>query len=217
MSTVPTRTATSARHSEEPVPAGRAVLSWLSALTKVVVAGVLGIAAGLVFWSVVPILAGMQAHVIVSGSMEPSIASGDIVLTEDVDPAAVRPGMVLLFHDPAFPGRLLMHRVTKVNGDGTVVTRGDANRTDDSTAVSMTAAEGIGRLRIPYVGLPMYWRTLGDFPRLGALAVFIALASVFVTRRDDEPSEDDVPTAPPSEPEAAPQGARIAEDVVPRF
>ncbi len=186
MSTVPTRTATSARHSEEPVPAGWAVLSWLSALTKTVVAAALGLVVGLVFWSVAPMLAGMQAHVIVSGSMEPSIAGGDVVLTEDVDTAAVRPGMVLLFHDPAFPGRLLMHRVTKVNnGDGTVVTRGDANRTDDSTAVSMTAAEGIGRLRIPYVGLPMYWRTLGDFPRLGALAVFIALASVFVTRRDD--------------------------------
>ncbi len=217
MSTVPNRTATSARHSEESVPAGWAVLSWLSVLTKAVVAGALGLVAGLVFWSVAPMLAGMQAHVIVSGSMEPSIASGDVVLTQNVDPAAVRPGMVLLFHDPAFPGRLLMHRVTKVNGDGTVVTRGDANRTDDSTAVSMTAAEGIGRLRVPYVGLPMYWRALGDFPRLGALAVFIALASVFVTRRDDDPSEDDVPMAAARDPEAARLDPRIAEDVVPRF
>lgn len=169
------------------VPA-RGALSWFAPMTRAVAAGLLATVAGLVVWSVLPVLLGWSSHVVVSGSMQPRILGGDVVLSQPVRTADLTPGQVLVFDDPAAPGRLLVHRLVRVDDEGNLVTRGDANQGDDSTAVPPEAVMGMGRLRIPFVGLPFLWRHDGKALHLAAACAALAATVALVIRdRDDDP------------------------------
>ena len=149
-----------------------------AAVYRVVVAAVLVAVAGLVFLALAPRLVGFQGHVVVSGSMEPRLSAGDVVLTRPVLPQDLQPGQVLLFPDPEGADRLLLHRLVSFDERGDLVTRGDANQSNDSTHVPASSVVGAAQLRVPYVGLPTYWRLTGQWGHLGGLAALLAAAAV---------------------------------------
>jgi signal peptidase len=157
-------------------------VSWASIVAQAVVAAVLVALVGLVFWSVAPRVAGFQGHVVVSGSMQPRLAPGDVVLTREVTPQQLQPGQVLLFPDPERPDRLLLHRLVSFDADGDLVTRGDANQSNDSAHVPAGSVIGRAQLRVPHVGLPAYWRAQGQWGHIGLVAGLLAAATVFATR-----------------------------------
>jgi signal peptidase I len=130
----------------------------------------------LLCWTLFPTVVGWSSHVVMSGSMTPQIDTGDVVVTEPVGAAAARPGLVVLVVDPADPGRSLLHRVVEQRPDGSLITRGDANRVPDSTPVPPQNVRGIARLRIPYVGLPIAWLRQGRY--LQVAATLLALLTV---------------------------------------
>lgn len=105
----------------------------------------------LAVWSLAPLAIGWRPAVIVTGSMLPTIRPGDVVL---VDPDAGRParGQLLLVRDPSQPSGQVMHRVLEVKGNGTVVTKGDANPTADRTPRRPSDVEGRVRLIVPAAG-----------------------------------------------------------------
>ncbi|SDX97380.1 signal peptidase, endoplasmic reticulum-type [Geodermatophilus africanus] len=154
---------------------------------RVVVAAVLVALAGLVVLALAPRLAGFQGHVVVSGSMEPRLSAGDVVLTRPVPPQDLQPGQVLLFPDPEGADRLVLHRLVAFDARGDLVTRGDANQSDDTTHVPASSVIGEAQLRVPYVGLPAYWRFAGQWGSLAALAALLAAATVVVTGRPAGP------------------------------
>jgi signal peptidase len=154
---------------------------------RVVVAAVLVALAGLVVLALAPRLVGFQGHVVVSGSMEPRLSAGDVVLTRPVPPQDLQPGQVLLFPDPEGADRLVLHRLVAFDARGDLVTRGDANQSDDTTHVPASSVIGEAQLRVPHVGLPAYWRFAGQWGSLAALAVLLAAATVFVTGRPAGP------------------------------
>jgi signal peptidase I len=158
-----------------------APVPWTSTSCQAVVAAVLVALVGLVFWAIVPSVAGFEGHVVVSGSMEPRLAPGDVVLTREVSPQQLQPGQVLLFPDPERPDRLLLHRLVSFDAEGDLVTRGDANQSNDSTPVPAASVIGQAQLRIPYVGLPAYWRVEGQWGHIGLVAVLLVAATVFAT------------------------------------
>src|SRR5205823_12595783 len=90
-----------------------------------------------------------------SGSMEPVIHTGDIVVSKPVSPLDARPGDVVTFRDPDNSRRLITHRLRslEVRG-GTVyaVTKGDANNTVERWTVPIGARIGRVVLRLPRVG-----------------------------------------------------------------
>src|SRR3954470_13283754 len=157
-----------------------ATLSLASGAARVAAALLLAVLAGLVIASLAPQAVGLSAHVVVSGSMAPQIDVGDVVLTEPVATSDLRAGQVLLFTDPEQPGRLLLHRLVSFAADGSLVTRGDANQSNDSTHVSAADVQGLARLRVPYVGLPAQWRLEGRFGSIALSAAALAGAAVFV-------------------------------------
>ena len=114
-------------------------------------------------WVLVPTLVlGWSPLVVVSGSMEPSIRAGDVVLIEEVD-HLVGPGTVVAFDDG---NGFVVHRVVDVDRDGSYTTQGDANRQPDSTPVSSEQIAGQGRLLVPYIGLArvvgwVWWVAVG--------------------------------------------------------
>lgn len=139
---------------------------------------VLSYLAAMVAWVAVPtVTQGWHPVVVVSGSMSPSIRAGDIVLFEKgAEPV---PGAVIAFHTD---GGLVTHRVAGVNEDGTYQTKGDANRSADSTPVSPEAVHGVGRLLVPYIGFP---RVIAPHPPLvmGTIGAVTGLAMLLVRKR----------------------------------
>lgn len=124
----------------------------------------------------------MDPVVITSGSMEPGIRAGDVVLlAEPDDSGRVAPGTVVAFRDPSRPGGLITHRVIGTTAAGDYRTRGDANADDDSTPVPASDVVGVARLLVPIIGSPVVWleQHTGLFVLWGVITI---AACVIATR-----------------------------------
>lgn len=138
--------------------------------------------------TLVPILFGWQSYVIITGSMEPGISAGDVVLTSPHHDPGTLLGRVVSFEDPGRPGEVLTHRVVSINDDGTLTTKGDANPTVDSVPVPIESVTGLGRLLVMFVGLPVVWFRAGNWAPLLLHAALLVGAFVAVVL-DHEPDQ----------------------------
>ncbi len=159
-----------------PADSAPAALTLLG-LGSVCARAYLTIVGGLLFWTLVPMLFGLSSVIVRTGSMQPAVRPGDVLVIQHVPTSSIRPGQVILTVNPARPGQLLSHRVAKVNPDGEFVTRGDANETADSTPVAPGLVKGLARLRIPFIGQPAVWWWEG---RRGVALVWVALSGLAV-------------------------------------
>jgi signal peptidase I len=128
----------------------------------------------LALWAAVPALLGWQPTTVSSGSMMPRLHVGDVSVAKPVTKA---PSLqqVLLFHDPDHAGKLRLHRFVRVDDQGRMITRGDANPNDDSSPVTMDDLEGVAVLRVPYVALPIVWLREGRWLPLALVAAALLL------------------------------------------
>lgn len=112
-----------------------------------------GITMGLAAVALLPSF-GARSMVVTSGSMEPTINTGGLVIVEEVDPERIEVGDVITFNGYSGEG-MTTHRVLSRNvvaGRLHFQTQGDANDTPD---VDLAPAEGVvGRsaLDVPYAG-----------------------------------------------------------------
>lgn len=142
---------------------------------------VLTLALGLTVLAIGPaIAADWEPVVITSGSMEPTIRPGDIVLSRPASGETVEVGAIVVFHDPNRQG-LVTHRVDAVNPDGRLVTKGDANQSADSATVDPASVVGSGRFVVPRIGTPLLWLGQGRWAALSLLGL-AAVACVWATR-----------------------------------
>ena len=97
--------------------------------------------------ALVPMLFGLSGSVVQSGSMEPHISTGDVVLSHALRADAPTPmGRVITFRAPAGSAKsgLVLHRLVAANKNGTLVTAGDANPNPDSTPLpGATSSVGV--------------------------------------------------------------------------
>ena len=137
--------------------ASSAATDWLrlvaATLARVVLFSVLGLA----LWGALPTAIAWQPTTVMTGSMEPRIQPGDVVVAKPVAADDLSLGQVLLFDDPDHADHLRLHRYEAAGDSGTLVTKGDANPEADSTAVARSSVLGVGYLRVPFVGLPVVW------------------------------------------------------------
>lgn len=172
------------------------------------VAGLLGrswlwFLAGCLVITLVPLLFGWRPFLIESGSMEPRIAVGDVVIAAPEQDPQVLLGRVTVFTDPAAPANTKTHRVVQLAADGTLVTKGDANPTPDSVHVPISNVRGMGRLLVRFVGLPAIWVQTGQWVWLALLLLSVGLSVRSVGRdHEDDESGADEPTDPPDHPSA---------------
>ena len=92
-----------------------------------------------------PMPFGCGSAVVLSGSMEPELSKGDLIIVRDTDDYSV--GDVVVFQDADM---LVVHRIIAVDG-GSVTTRGDANPVADEP-VSMEAVKGEVVAGVPLLG-----------------------------------------------------------------
>ena len=130
-----------------------------------------GIAAALT----VPAAFGMHPFTVLSGSMEPTIHTGDIVVVDQISPLQARVGDVVTFRSPEDPAKLITHRMIsmRVRGETVfVVTRGDSNTGVERWSVPTTGTIGRAEYRIPKIGYAA--NRLGS--RFGRLAFLVVPA-----------------------------------------
>lgn len=120
----------------------RSVSSWLLAALVVFALAVVA----------VPLASGSEWRTVQTGSMQPRISAGDVVL---VSPLETLPdvGDVIAFTDPLRGDRDILHRVVGFGTDGSILTKGDANDTPDPWHVDPSAVLGEQALTIPKLGV----------------------------------------------------------------
>lgn len=104
--------------------------------------------------------------VIVTGSMEPVIMPGDVVLVEKVDSGSVRAGDIIMFDNGE--GIHITHRIIEIieNDNGRLfVTKGDNNPSRDSDPSNESQFRGKIISIVPKLGLPsLFIRGGGEAP-----------------------------------------------------
>ena len=116
--------------------------------------GLVALIAALVF--VVPMVIGAQRYTIVSGSMEPGIPVGSLVVVQPRPIDDVGMGDVITFQLESGESAVATHRVVGEGrtGDGErlLVTQGDANSTADSAPVQAAQLRGVLIYTVPLLG-----------------------------------------------------------------
>jgi signal peptidase I len=165
--------------------------------------------------AVAPAVLGWQGSVVQSGSMEPYISAGDVVLLAELPSDAPVPlGGVVGFRSSdarsAEGGdEARLHRIVG-QGDGqTFITAGDANADVDSTPLTREQITGQARLLVPYIGLPGLWLARGEFLPLAlwAIGTLVGLVAVVRSLAPDHRRPEGSPTGArqsmPPEPDTA--------------
>lgn len=87
---------------------------------------------------------GIKPAVVLSGSMEPQIQTGDLIFLHDTDPMTLKKGDVICYLSS---GKAVTHRIVGVtageDGQPRYVTQGDANNAEDRLAVTPDQVQGI--------------------------------------------------------------------------
>lgn len=129
---------------------GRRLLAAASGL----VAGVLLVL--LVVVLVVPWVTGGRSFTVMSGSMHPTIDTGDVVVDGGIAARDARVGDIVTFPDPAGGDRLLTHRVRSIapgpRGTLAFTTQGDANNAPERWTMARDGHLGHVLVRIPAAG-----------------------------------------------------------------
>ena len=128
----------------------------------------------------VPMPFGVGASVVLSGSMEPALSVGDLLIFTEEEHYEV--GDVVVYQSGKMP---VVHRIVAMDGES-VTTRGDANNADDAP-IPRDAIKGRVLFHIPYVGhvVDLLKTPIGT---IGMLAAAIAL--IEIPRRRDKKRDE---------------------------
>ena len=149
-----------------------------------------------------PHVVGYRTMTMLTGSMAPQINPGDVIVSTQVATRDLHTGMVISYHIPIDDHRVVTHRIVAVehgiDGNVTVQTKGDANKTADpwkatlrgDTVFQMRAVipelgYGIEALRAPAV------RTVLVYGAPALLAGWL-LMGIWRPAEDDDIEHDDV-------------------------
>ncbi len=114
-----------------------------------------GFVAAVLIAAVLPMAVGMHTYTVRSGSMDPAIATGDVVVVDSISPGDARVGDVITFKDPEGGDALITHRVRAMREHGETIgfiTRGDANNSFERWSIPADGSIGQVSYRIPMLG-----------------------------------------------------------------
>lgn len=112
----------------------------------------------------VPSIGGIFPMIVLTDSMYPEIASGDLIICNTAEAEEIVVGDVISFYDPMGNGTsVVTHRVLEIvteNGEISFRTKGDNNNVEDQVLVPADKLIGIYRSRIPAAGnVAMFMQT----------------------------------------------------------
>lgn len=100
---------------------------------------------------------GHHLETVVTGSMQPQIPIGSLVVTQRVPAGQLRPGNIIAFPEPCNPSRVVVHRIASASmsptGQVLIHTKGDANPVADNWPVDCAVPGTTGALTRDAAGL----------------------------------------------------------------
>lgn len=142
----------------------------------------------LALWIALPwVFLGWSPTLVTSGSMQPLVTPGDVVMVHPVDAEDLTPNTVVLYDRPD-TGRVL-HRILEQLPDGSFRTGGDANADPDSAPVRLEEIEGAAVLAVPWIGRPSLWLAQRKVLPL-ALTAVAAVVVLALAPRSFDPAFD---------------------------
>jgi signal peptidase len=155
------------------------------------------VVAPFVVYAVPAVVGAEYSFVVLTASMTPAIAPGDVVIVDERDPAAIAEGDVITFvrGDSEVPVTHRVVGVTTTGGGVAFETRGDANGAPDAALVPGANVLGAVAITIPYLG---YAIQFADSPVGFALLVVVPFGLLVaselwtvVRERGRDPTEAD--------------------------
>ena len=141
----------------------------------------LGLAIGVFGLIAAPSLFGGRSLTVMSGSMEPALGVGDVIINSRVSPAEVRVGDIVTFSDPEGTDKLITHRVRQLRiakGTAHVVTKGDNTNAVERWDIPANGSLGRVEFRVPLLGFLVFWLH-GPLARIGLIVVPALLLAGF--------------------------------------
>ncbi len=141
----------------------------------------LGLAIGVFGLIAAPSLFGGRSLTVMSGSMEPALGVGDVIINSRVSPAEVRVGDIVTFSDPEGTDKLITHRVRQLRiaeGTAHVVTKGDNTNAVERWDIPANGSLGRVEFRVPLLGFLVFWLH-GPLARTGLIVVPALLLAGF--------------------------------------
>lgn len=142
----------------------------------------------LIFQSIInpnktPSFLGIKTYVIISGSMEPNIKIGDIVVVKEIknEDNQIKVGDVIAFRKGE---SVITHRISNIEQDENrilrITTKGDNNNTEDSDTILINNIEGKAVAVIPRIG----YFTLALQNKVIIIVIFI-MYYIYISRSDN--------------------------------
>jgi signal peptidase len=129
-----------------------------------------------------------QLLTVVSGSMQPGLPLGSLVVVVPRDAGTIRTGDVITFNPPGDPTRTVTHRVvdvrpgTRGGADPLVRTRGDANPVADAWTLQFPDHRAwVVVARAPWLGRPWLWLAHPDHRRLVLVPAVALIALMWLS------------------------------------
>lgn len=151
------------------------------------------------------IVGAEQSYVVLSGSMEPSISTGDAIIVQHVSTSRIAAGDVITFRVEG-ETTPTTHRVVEVVDDGdssAFRTKGDANENVDPRVVPADAVVGRVLVVIPYLGFLLTYidRPLGYLLFIGLPFSLLFLNELWTLRGTGDAVDSTAGESPPADTE----------------
>ncbi len=167
----------------------------LGHVTNLLIAAALALV-GLLCCAVVGlVVTGHHVEEVVTGSMQPTIPIGSLVVTQQLPAGQLQAGNILVFPDPNDPKLTIVHRIIWLghdqSGDVLVRTKGDYNALPDQWTIKKPASAQADRVIyiLPGAGtVAGYLQTIGFW---GLLALVIGVIGYYGVRKVREILEED--------------------------
>jgi len=117
---------------------------------------------------------GIRFDVVLSGSMSPSLNTGDLVIVTSTSPPDLKEGDIIVFSSPLGSG-LVCHRIVKMEqgNEITFQTKGDNNEDPDPFIVPSTSVVGKVQAGVPMMGYVVQYLS-GPFGLLLIISLIVA-------------------------------------------
>lgn len=140
----------------------------------------------------VPNFMGYKPFIVLSGSMEPVFASGDLVLVKEVPSDSLKEGDIIAFREG---NAVVTHRIltiTEEDGARRYVTKGDNNNVEDSIPITDEMIEGVYLQKIDGLGnAAMFMQTpLGMIVFIALPLILFILYDIFRRRHYERREKD---------------------------
>ncbi|MDH5437281.1 MAG: signal peptidase I [Candidatus Bathyarchaeota archaeon] len=130
-------------------------------------------------------LLGFYITIPLSGSMRPTVDTGDIALVISTDPSSIQVGDIIQYWQD---GEMTLHRIVEIQHEGGIssfVTKGDDNLQPDTDPILAAQIRGKLVFIIPKLGwIPIYFRTtianIWSFFSTSAILAYATLSAVII-------------------------------------